>query len=87
MAGRARLRAQRYRRAEYDSQLRHGGQALALQKLSGSSPTLYAQGWVKVASQSTAVPMSSFQLGDDSTGRTYSWYADDLTVATVQPGF
>jgi hypothetical protein len=33
------------------------------------------------------VPMSNFQLGDDSTGRVYSWYADDLTVSTVQPGF
>jgi len=33
------------------------------------------------------VPMSNFQLGDDSTGRAYSWYADDLTVSTTQPGF
>jgi hypothetical protein len=33
------------------------------------------------------VPMSNFQLGDDSTGRVYSWYADDLTVSTVQPNF
>jgi hypothetical protein len=31
--------------------------------------------------------MSTFQLGDDSTGRVYSWYADDLTVSTVQPDF
>jgi hypothetical protein len=31
--------------------------------------------------------MSNFQLGDDSTGRAYSWYADDLTVSTTQPGF
>jgi hypothetical protein len=31
--------------------------------------------------------MSNFQLGDDATGRTFSWYADDLTVSTVQPGF
>jgi hypothetical protein len=29
--------------------------------------------------------MSNFQLGDDSTGRSYSWYADDLTVATEVP--
>jgi hypothetical protein len=158
-----------------------GGQAFALQQLPGSSPTLYAQGWVNVSSQSTAmtlfalrtqatptvpayqvaqvylnasgtikvlnnvtkasylgntalapggwhevtfavnetagtmqvwldgtavqfgtptgpssvvggqnlgtVPMSNFQLGDDSTGRAYSWYADDLTVSTAQPGF
>jgi hypothetical protein len=158
-----------------------GGQAFALQNLPGSSQVLYAQGWVNVASQSTAmtlfalrtqaspagaayqvaqvylnasgtikvlnnvtkasylsnstlapggwhevtfavneapgtmqvwldgtavqfntptgqssvvggqnlgtVPMSNFQLGDDSTGRVYSWYADDLTVSTVQPGF
>ena len=34
-----------------------------------------------------AVPMSNFQLGDDATGRVYSWYADDLTVSTIQPGF
>jgi hypothetical protein len=33
------------------------------------------------------VPVSNFQLGDDSTGRVYSWYADDLTVSTVQPNF
>jgi hypothetical protein len=33
------------------------------------------------------VPMSNFQLGDDATGRVYSWYADDLTVSTIQPGF
>jgi hypothetical protein len=33
------------------------------------------------------VPMSNFQLGDDSTGRVFSWYADDLTVSTVQPSF
>src|SRR6266568_6060547 len=161
-----------------------GGQTFALQNLPGSSPTLYAQGWVKVASQSTAmtmfglraqatpttpttpayqvaqvylnssgtikvlnnvtkasylgnatlrpdgwhevtfavnetdgtmqvwldgtpvqfgtptgwravvggqdlgaVPVSNVQLGDDSTGRTYSWYADDLVVSTVQPSF
>jgi hypothetical protein len=158
-----------------------GGQALALHNLPGSSPVLYAQGWVNVASQSTAmtlfglrtqatsttpayqvaqvylnasgtikvlnnvtkasylsnitlapsgwhkvtfavdetagtirvwldgtavqfntptgwtsvvggqnlgtIPMSTFQLGDDSTSRVYSWYADDLTVSTVQPDF
>jgi hypothetical protein len=158
-----------------------GGQAFALQHLPGSSPTVYAQAWVNVASQSTAmtlfglrtqatsaapayqvaqvylnaggtikvlnnvtkasylantaltpgswhevtfgvnetagtmqvwldgaavqfatptgsspvvggqdlgtVPMSNFQLGDDSTGRAYSWYADDLTVSTAQPAF
>jgi hypothetical protein len=33
------------------------------------------------------VAMSNFQLGDDSTGRVFSWYADDLTVSTVPPGF
>jgi hypothetical protein len=33
-----------------------------------------------------AVPMSNFQLGDDSTGRIYSWYADDIVVSTVAPG-
>jgi hypothetical protein len=158
-----------------------GGQTFALQNLPASSRTLYAQGWVNLASQSTAatlfglrtqatsttpayqvaqvylnasgaikvlnnvtkasylsntalpaggwhevtfavseadgtmqvwldgtpvqfgtptgsstvvgnqnlgtVPMSNLQLGDDATGRTYSWYADDLSVSTVQPGF
>jgi Fibronectin type III domain/Calcineurin-like phosphoesterase len=158
-----------------------GGQSFALQNLPGSSSTLYAQGWINVASQSTAmtlfglrtqatpttpayqvaqvylnaagtikilnnvthasyigsaavapdgwhevtfavnqtagtvqvwldgtpvqfgtttgwtavvtgqnlgtVPMSNFQLGDDSTSRVYSWFADDLVVSTVQPGF
>jgi hypothetical protein len=158
-----------------------GGQTFALRNLPGSSSTLYAQGWVNLASQSTAVtlfglrtqatpttpayqvaqvylnssgtikvlnnvtkasylgnttlpaggwhevtfavnetagtmqvwldgtavqfgtptgsstvvgnqnlgtvPMSNFQLGDDATGRTYSWYTDDLIVSTVQPGF
>ena len=29
--------------------------------------------------------MSTFQVGDDSTGRVFSWYADDLTVSTAQP--
>jgi fibronectin type 3 domain-containing protein len=33
------------------------------------------------------VPMSNFQLGDDATGRTYSWRADDLIVSTTQPSF
>jgi len=158
-----------------------GGQTFALQTLPGSSSTLYAQGWINVASQSTTmtlfglrtqasgstpayqvaqvylnssgtikvlnnvtkasylgnttvppggwhevtfavnetagtmqvwldgtavqfststgwnsvvggqnlgtIPMSNFQLGDDSTSRTYTWYADDLIVSTVQPGF
>jgi hypothetical protein len=158
-----------------------GGQAFSLQRLPGSSSTVYAQGWVNVASQSTTmtlfglrtqatptspayqvaqvylnasgtikvlnnvtkasylantavapggwhevtfavnetagtmqawldgtavqfgtptgsssvlggqnlgnVAMSNFQLGDDSTGRVYSWYADDLTVSAVQPSF
>jgi Calcineurin-like phosphoesterase/Fibronectin type III domain len=158
----------------------NGGQAFALQNLPGPSSTLYAQGWINVASQSTAmtlfglrtqatsatpayqvaqvylsssgtikilnnvtkasylgnvsvvpggwhevtfavnetagtlqvwldgtavqfgtqtgwnsivggqnlgnVPMSNFQLGDDSTTRIYSWYADDVIVSTVQPG-
>jgi hypothetical protein len=156
-----------------------GGQTFALQKLPASSSTLYAQGWVSTASQSTAmtlfglrtqatptvpayqvaqvylnasgtikvlnnvtkasylanialapggwheltfavnetagtmqvwldgtavqfgtptgmssvvagqnlgtVPMSTFQVGDDSTGRVFSWCADDLTVSTAQP--
>jgi len=32
-----------------------------------------------------SVPMSNFQLGDDSVGRAYSWSADDITVSTVAP--
>jgi hypothetical protein len=158
-----------------------GGQTFALQNLPGTSSTLYAQGWINVASQATAmtlfglrtqatsaspayqvaqvylsssgtikilnnvtkssylgnvsvapggwhevtftvnetagtmqvwldgtvvqfgtptgwnsvvagqnlgtVPMSNFQLGDDSTSRIYSWYADDVIVSTVQPSF
>jgi hypothetical protein len=35
----------------------------------------------------SAVPMSNVQFGDDATGRVYSWYADDLTVSKIQPGF
>jgi hypothetical protein len=31
------------------------------------------------------VPMSNVQIGDDSTGRTYTWFADDLTVSTSPP--
>lgn len=27
-------------------------------------------------------PITTFQLGDDSTGRTYAWSADDITVST-----
>lgn len=41
--------------------------------------------WSAVRTLTT--PMSNFQLGDDSTGRTYSWFADDLTVSSVQPAF
>ena len=46
-------------------------------------------GWSTVVGNQNlgAVPMSNFQLGDDATGRTYSWYADDLTVSAIQPGF
>ena len=33
-----------------------------------------------------SVPMSNFQMGDDSTGRTYNWYADDLIVSSTPPG-
>jgi hypothetical protein len=46
-------------------------------------------GWSTVVGNQNlgTVPMSNFQLGDDSTGRAYSWYADDLIVSTVQPGF
>jgi hypothetical protein len=46
-------------------------------------------GWSAVVGNQNlgTVPLSNFQLGDDATGRTYSWYADDLTVSTAQPGF
>ena len=30
-----------------------------------------------------SVPMSNVQVGDDSTNRTYAWYADDITISTV----
>lgn len=32
-----------------------------------------------------SAPVTTFQLGDDSTGRTYSWYSDDITVSTTPP--
>ncbi|MGH3671301.1 MAG: fibronectin type III domain-containing protein [Pseudonocardiaceae bacterium] len=182
VAGQVAVQASVVHTGSYAAQLSStGGQTFALQNLPGSSSTLYAQGWVEVASQSTAVtlfglrtqatsstsayqvaqvylnssgtikvlnnvtkasyvgnatlppggwhevtfavnetagtmqvwldkapiqfgtstgwnpvvggqnlgtvPMSNFQLGDDSTGRTYAWCVDDLTVSTVQPGF
>jgi hypothetical protein len=182
VAGQVTVQAGVVHTGSYAAQLSStGGQAFALQNLPGSSSTLYAQGWINVASQSTTmtlfglrtqatgsapayqvvqlylnasgtikvlnnvtkasylgnatvppggwhevtfavnetagtmqvwldgtavqfgtstglnsvvggqnlgtVPMSNFQLGDDSTGRTYAWYADDLTVSTIQPGF
>ena len=149
-----------------------GGQSFLLQNLPSASATLYAQGWIEVASQSTSttllglrtqatstapavqvaavylaangqvklrnnisgtnylgtttlapgtwhqltlgvnqslgtlqvwvdgkpdaalsqinqtlgtVPMSNVQVGDDATGRTYSWFADDITVSTALP--
>ncbi len=30
-----------------------------------------------------SVPMSNVQVGDDSTNRTYAWYADDITISGV----
>jgi hypothetical protein len=182
VAGQVAVQASVVHTGSYAAQLSStGGQTFALQNLPGSSSTLYAQGWVEVASQSTAVtlfglrtqatsstsayqvaqvylnssgtikvlnnvtkasyvgnatlppggwhevtfavnetagtmqvwldmapvqfgtstgwnpvvggqnlgtvPMSNLQLGDDSTGRTYAWCVDDLTVSTVQPGF
>lgn len=48
---------------------------------SGSSPTV-----VRGQNLGT-VPMSSLQLGDDSTQHSYSWYADDINVAAVQQPF
>ena len=30
-------------------------------------------------------PLTSLQLGDDSTGRTFSWSADDISVSTTPP--
>ena len=182
VAGQVAVQAGVVHAGSYAAQLSStGGQTFALQNLPGSSSTLYAQGWINVASQSTTmtlfglrtqatgstsayqvaqvylnssgtikvlnnvtkasylgnttvppggwhevtfavnetagtmqvwldgtavqfststgwnsvvggqnlgtVPMSNFQLGDDATGRVYSWYADDLTVSTIQPGF
>jgi hypothetical protein len=42
-------------------------------------------GWTAVlgAQNLGTVPMSNLQLGDDATGRVYTWYADDITVSTV----
>jgi Calcineurin-like phosphoesterase len=55
------------------------------------SPVQFATpaGWTAVVESQNlgSVPMSNFQLGDDSTGRVYSWYADDLTVSNVRPAF
>jgi hypothetical protein len=42
----------------------------------GSMPTLTGQNL-------GATPISNFQLGDDSTGRTYSWFGDDVIVSSV----
>ncbi len=46
-----------------------------------------ASGWTAVLTGQAlgSVPMSNFQLGDDAAGRTYSWYADDITVSNVAP--
>jgi hypothetical protein len=56
------------------------GAAVQFATPTGSSPVVGGQ-------DLGTVPMSNFQLGDDSTGRAYSWYADDLTVSTAQPAF
>jgi hypothetical protein len=56
------------------------GTAVQFGTPTGSSSVLGGQNLGNVA-------MSNFQLGDDSTGRVYSWYADDLTVSAVQPSF
>ena len=32
-----------------------------------------------------SIAMSNIQLGDDSTNRIYTWYADDITVSTGPP--
>ena len=46
-----------------------------------------SSGWTAVLSGQNlgSVPMSNVQLGDDSTNRTYTWYADDVWVSTVPP--
>jgi len=46
-----------------------------------------SSGWTAVLSGQNlgSVPMSNVQLGDDSTSRIYTWYADDVTVSTVPP--
>jgi hypothetical protein len=60
----------------------------AIDSLIGSSCVRFAIAVGDIAyNDGGTVPMSNFQLGDDSTSRTYAWYADDLTVSTVQPGF
>ena len=42
-------------------------------------------GWTAVLSGQNlgSVPISNLQLGDDSTSRIYTWYADDIMVSTV----
>jgi hypothetical protein len=44
-------------------------------------------GWTAVLSGQNlgAIAMSNVQLGDDSVGRSFAWYADDITVSTVPP--
>ena len=44
-------------------------------------------GWtaVLVGQNLGSVPMSNLQLGDDATGRLYSWSVDDISVSTVAP--
>ncbi len=52
------------------------------------TPVKFNTGTGSVTGQNLGTtPMSNFQLGDDSTQHTYSWYADDITVATYQPPF
>ena len=48
-----------------------GGQAFALQKLPASSSTIYAQGWVSTASQSTAMTLFGLRTQATSTVPAY----------------
>ena len=52
------------------------GSSVMFSTPSGSTATLIGQNL-------GIVPIGNFQLGDDSTGRSYSWYADDITVSTA----
>src|SRR6185312_3911564 len=69
VAGQVAVQAGVVHAGSYAAQLSStGGQTFALQTLPGSSSTLYAQGWINVASQSTT--MTLFGLRTQASGST-----------------